>query len=115
MADLNLIRGDTKTITLIYQDNSGTAIDITGYTVFFTIKTDPDDDSIDSNAIIMKNIISHTNPTNGTTLISLSNTDTDIDPGLYVADIQIKDINSNITSSNKFSVSVSRDITRRTS
>jgi len=114
MADLELKRGDDRTIQLTYKDSDGNAIDITGYTVFFTVKSAIDNDTTDANAIISKTITSHSDPTNGITNIALTASDTNVTPGIYTADIQIKTGGGSISSSDRFSVSITGDVTRRT-
>lgn len=113
MADLEIKRGDDKTIRFLYQNSSGGAINITGYTIFFTVKSEIDDDATDGLAVISKTVTSHTNPTAGITNIVLTDTDTNVTPGIYVGDIQVKDTSGNIVSSDRFTVSVVGDVTRR--
>ena len=67
------------------------ALDITGWTVYFTVKpskTSTDED--DSSAIITKDITVHGDPTNGVTTITLSPSDTCVNPGKYYYDITVK-------------------------
>lgn len=114
MADLDIIRGDDLSIDFTYQDSDGNAIDLTGATVYLTIKSDIDDDATDTEAVITKDVSSHTDPTNGITVIALTDSDTDVATGFYVADIQVKDSGGDIDSSETFTVQVVGDITRRT-
>ena len=113
MEELIIIRGDDVSINFTYKDSSGAAIDITGYTLFFTAKPDIDDDATDAEAVITKDVTSHSSPTDGESIITLTNSDTDIDIGQYLADIQVKDDSGNITSSGQFYLIVNGDITRR--
>lgn len=107
--DLLLIRGDSKSIGF-----SVSGIDLTGKTVFFTVKPIlGDDDPADSEAVISKEITSHDNPTAGHTIIALSKDDTDITPGEYYYDIQIADGDA-ITSIPVRKLKVFADVTRRT-
>jgi len=93
--DLTVYKGDDKTYTLTFVDADSAAIDITGYTVFFTVKTNKTD--TDANAQISKTVTSHSNPTGGITTITLTNSDTDLTPKRYHYDIQLKDTSSLIT------------------
>lgn len=66
-------------------DSNGDAIDITGFTYFFTVKNKKSDS--DSNALILKTITSHEDPTSGVTQITILNADTkDKKPGSYFYD-----------------------------
>jgi len=89
------------------------SLDITDYTIFFTVKSDPKDE--DDDALIKKDITTHSSPTEGKTLISLTTSDTNIDVGSYYYDIKYKDGNGNqdILFYGKFEVQ--RPITKRTS
>lgn len=115
MADLTIIRGDDTTIELTYQDGDGNAIDLTGATVFFTVKSAIDDDSTDADAIIQKDVTVHADAVNGRSDIDLTDSDTDVALGEYLGDIQIKNAASDIVSSQAFAVEVVGDVTRRTS
>ena len=111
-----IVRGDTTEIQVTYRNkNTKVGIDITGYTVFFTVKSIVDDDETDGDAIIKVETTSLTNPTQGITVIELSSTNTDVAPGIYVADVQFKDPSGKIISSESFDCEITGDITRRTS
>jgi len=107
--DLEVDRGRTQSYVLTFTDSSDTAIDITGYTVYMTVKQNFDTDATDANALISKTVTSHTNPTAGITTITLSDTDTAITVGSYFYDITYKDTSDNkITiQEGKFKVSYS--------
>ena len=106
-------RGDSKALIINVLDSTGTAIDITGYTFFFTVKADNTD--ADVSALISVTQTSLTDPTNGTTTISLSSTDTDIAIGLHFYDIQMKDGSGNITTLVSGIFEIKQDTTVRTS
>ena len=111
--DLRIYRGDDKTYNLTFTNSSGTAIDITGYTIFFTVKNysgDSDDD-----AVIKKDITSHSDPTAGKTEITLSSTDTAQAIKKYCYDIQMKDGSGNITTVVEAFLFIVQDITLRES
>lgn len=69
---------------------SFTGVDLTGSTVYFTIKSAYDSDQADASAIIKKDITSHTNPTQGLTTITLLPADTSVAAGKYGYDIKLK-------------------------
>ena len=111
--NLTIKRGDSKTYTLKFADEDNSPIDITGWTVFFTMKANIDD--VDNDAKIKKDITTHTDPTNGETEISLSATDTAQDIGSYVFDIQIKKSTGEIKTILEGIINVGKDVTQRTS
>lgn len=85
--DFEIVKEDTWTKEFKFFNENGD-INITGWTIFFTMKekiTDPD-----SAAKISKTITVHTDPTHGETAISLSSIDTTQTPGNYIYDVQIK-------------------------
>jgi hypothetical protein len=107
-------RGDTRNIDVtFYQSDGVTPYDITGGTVFFTVNSSsaPADDLA---AAISKNVTSHTEPTSGRSRIALTPSDTNITPGTYYYDVQLKDANGNILSSKQDKFVVLADVTRRT-
>lgn len=89
-------------------------MDLTDCTVFFTAKPTISNASDDSDAVIEKEVTDHTDPTNGTTVISLTPTDTNIAPGLYYYDIQVKKDAVTIVSIPVRILKIFGDITRRT-
>ena len=113
MTDLILYRGDTKTITVTLKDNEGDPVDITGDTIYFTIKTSIDDVVDDSTALVKKDITTHSDPTNGVSVIQLSPTDTNIKPGNYFFDIQIKRVSGQVITLINDKIRVLGDVTRR--
>lgn len=108
-ADIFLIRGDSTSIDITFS-----GVDLTGSTVFFTAKPALTDDAGDTTAVITVEVVSHTDATAGKTSIPLTATDTDVEPGTYYYDIQIKN-GTNITSIPARKLIVYADVTRRTS
>ena len=82
-------RAKDCTATVTFTDEDGVAVNITGYTVYFTVKRNIND--TDAEALISKTITSHTTPISGITTLTLSQTDTDLVPRNYVYDLQLKD------------------------
>lgn len=115
MGKLTIRRGDTTTITVVYTLD-GVAVDLTGSTVFFTVKpTMQNNETDDTTAVITETVTSHSDPTAGTTLIELSNTQTLVDIGTYYYDIQVKDASGNITTIDIGPCKVLPQVTARTS
>jgi hypothetical protein len=90
--ELEIIRATTKIYELVFTKN-GTAQDISNWTIYFTVKLKMSD--LDSEALIAKVITSHSEPTNGKTLITLDITDTNIPTGNYYYSIDYKDTSDN--------------------
>jgi len=114
MSELTVYRGDDRTYTLTFSDLNGT-IDISNWTVFFTVKNS--DEDADGDALISKTYTSgeHTNPISGETAITITSTDTDMDSGTYWYDIQIKREDDKIRTVTKDLFNVEADISRRVS
>lgn len=112
-ANMEVKKGDTKPLTLYFTNENKTAIAITGWTIFFTVKKEIDD--IDDDAVIKKTITNHTDPENGKSELKLSSSDTNIDSGNYLYDIQIKNTLGEIRTILEGIFTVTKDITQRTS
>lgn len=110
---IEIIRGDDITINCAFKDADGVAINITGYTVFLTVKNRLGD--ADADALISETVSSHTDPTNGITVITLDNSQTDVDEGSYFYDFQLKTGAGKIQSTKRGAFNVLTDVTTRTS
>lgn len=86
---LEIFRGDDATYEFVITDSEGNAIDISGSTIFFTVKEYLEDDY--DKAVISKEITTHSDPTNGKTKMELSETETDLKPKEYYYDVVIDD------------------------
>lgn len=84
---LTIDRKSTKGYEIIFTED-GVALDITGWTVYFTVKEFMTD--TDANAKIAKEITSHSEPLNGITLLELTSEDTDL-LGNYYYSVDYKD------------------------
>jgi hypothetical protein len=111
--DIDIIRGDSSSIDFTLTDN-GSPVDLTGATVFFTAKPALSNDVSDNTAVISVEVTDHSDPTNGATVIPLSATDTDVTPGEYYYDIQVKKLDATIVSIRARKLEVFADVTRRT-
>lgn len=81
--------GDEFSLQVVIEDpETGLPVDITGATVFFTIKKMLAQD--DASAVVVKNVSSHTDPTNGETEIELSSTDNNVPEGEYYWSLRVK-------------------------
>lgn len=110
---LQIKRGDTWSRTMYFQDANGSPIDITGWTIFFTVKAKADD--LDAAAVISKTITVFSDPTSGEAEISLTSTDTNQAIGSFLFDIQIKTNLGEIITVLEGIIDITKDITIRTS
>lgn len=78
----------TDSTTQITVKEDGTAIDITGQTLLFTVKYKHGGEADDSDALVEKTITSHTTPASGVSELVLTETDTDFTPGEYLYDFK---------------------------
>lgn len=89
MSNITIKKGNPYTATITVTDEGGNAYDLTGKTVFFTVKKISDKTAADTSALITKDISSHTNPSGGITTLSLTTSQTNIAVGVYKWDIRI--------------------------
>jgi hypothetical protein len=110
-ADLFFIRGDSGSINF-----SLPGTDLTGGTVYFTAKPTIDADATDAAAVIHIEVtdFSDSDPTAGECVIPLTPTDTNVAPGTYLYDIQVKTAGGTIISIPVRKLEVFGDVTRRT-
>ena len=108
--NFEFFRGDDICLPLTFKDGD-TPIDIAGWTVYFTLKSKVDDS--DDDAALKKDITTHTNPTQGETKITLTNTETDLLEGVYDYDIQYKDLTPEIHTIMRGVMNFIKDVTRR--
>lgn len=109
--NLQCTRGDDKFFVLTFTDSNGDPIDITGWTVYFTVKSNLNDS--DDDALISKDVTDHTSPTNGITKIHLTSSDTNL-VGTYFYDIQIKRDDDVVLTVLEGNITFKRDVTQRT-
>lgn len=110
--DFEIIRGDTESLTVTFV-RDGEPVDLTGATVFFTAKPALTNDAGDTTAVIKTEVTDHTDPTEGETVIPLSSTLTNVTPGTYYYDLQVKASNGDLLSIKPRQLKVVGDITRR--
>lgn len=76
------------TFTFTFYDSDGSVIDLTGCTIFTTVKQNPDDD--DAVAKILTTMTLSATPTDGTATWSITSATTQYMLGQYYWDVQIK-------------------------
>ena len=110
-AHLSVVRGDTKLYKVTVKDAAGVVLNILGYGASFTLRDNP----FDTTAIISKTFgsgITFTDPINGIMQIELLNTDTEIDVGKYIYDIEVVDLLSRHITVLQGNFSITWDCTR---
>lgn len=83
---LELKKGDSFSRTLIFEDEDGTRLDLTGWKIYFMAKTNSND--LDASAVITKTITVHSS-IQGETEIELTSTETNIAVGNYPFAIKV--------------------------
>lgn len=109
---LNLVvsKNTSKAYELQFKED-GIGVSIEGWTVYFTVKAKMTDS--DDNAIIKKDITSHSDANSGKTVIELLTSDTDKDIGDYWYDIKYKDDEGNADIILKGKFTIKRPVTTR--
>ena len=105
---LEIIRGDDTVLHTTFTDEDGVAVDISSANVVFTAKND-----FDSAVAISKTVSSgiHTRPTLGETEILLDHSITNVDPGDYYWDIELRFGSGTVNSVKYGKLVVIQDIT----
>lgn len=107
--NLSVYRGDTHVLTCIFEDTAGAKIDITGWTLYLTVKYSPDD--LDAAAVLSKKVTSHTFPLQGRTKITMTAAETKSLFGDYYYDIQYKKVDGTIQTALSGKILFTKDIT----
>jgi hypothetical protein len=109
---IEIFRGDYKPITVTFTAN-GVAMDISGYTLFFTAKLNIGD--ADADAVISKVVTEHTDPVHGISLLELTPEDTDQAIRDYWFDIQLVSGEGSPMTAVRGTLKILQDITQRVS
>lgn len=110
--DLVTYRGDDLAIQLNFADTAGVAINMTGWTIFFTIKHSKSDS--DAIAVLKYDMTNIPDPTLGVMTIDIAHTLTDHLTGAYWYDIQLKKADDTIQTITNGSITFLTDTTIRT-
>ena len=110
---ITINRGDTYSRTINLKDSSGDFINATGWTISFTVRKNvvSTSSSSDTDALIHETI---SGDASGIHTLNVTSTESNINPGKYLYDIQIKKSDNTISSSSVGSFVVNGDITRAT-
>ena len=109
---ITVYRADTFVRNLEFKDENSDVIDITNWVIYFTIKSNKSDS--DDNAVIKKDITSHTDAVNGETRISMTASETYDLSGSYYYDIQYVKPDGTVKTIISDKIKFETDITRRT-
>ena len=101
-------RGDNVGWTMEFTFN-GSPMNLTDCTVWFTLKKNEDDTEI----VLQKSVNSHTDPTEGITILELNSTETNIEPRDYYYGFQLVDSAGKVKTLATGKVKVKKDITIR--
>ena len=115
---LSLVRGDSQTYTLTFKQSSGVVYDITGWTVYFTLKENTD--LPDSAASLQKVLITGagtngfgTAGTAGIATVTLLPADTSsLTPQVYDFDIQVRTAAAEVYTVLKGKLDLEYDVSR---
>ena len=110
--DYNKYRGDDIVLKLTFTKDTGEPHDISGWTVFFTLKSNIDDS--DDDAKIIKSFVI-IDGASGVIQFDLTHEETDELLGAYYYDIQYKDTAGKIGTIQAGEFYFKEDVTRRTS
>lgn len=109
--DFEIMRGDTNIIPLSFTNAEGEYIDITDWTIYFTMKDS--EAKLDSQAALFKDVISHISALYGQSQIELLPQETFNLLGSYLYDIQVKTNEEKVYTILFGTITVNPDITRR--
>lgn len=112
-SNIVVYRGDDWQTGITFTDSNGALVDITGWTVFLTVKKNKDD--TDAQAIITRTIFVPVTPPGSRIDITIPNTETTLLAGMYFFDYQYKKADGTIQTITSGTVTFEKDITRRTS
>lgn len=106
-----MLEGDAEYFGLVFRDKTRNPIDITGWTIFFTIKKNIDD--ADEDAILVKTITTFIDAEAGQALINLDWADTIGKTGGYIGSIDVKKANSDRKEILRFMLIIDKRVAER--
>lgn len=113
---IQLVRGDDDAISVAFTNEDGSVIDITGFTIRFTV--DPSKNRTDDSGVLLqKDVTAHTDAVNGETSIEISDADYGVEAlkvGRYFYDIQYTDTGGKHKTPVIGVIEILEDVTKRT-
>ena len=94
MANITIHKGNPYNAIITITDENDDAYDLIGKTVFFTVKKNSDKTSVDTAALITKDITIHDDATAGITTLALSAVQTNVAVGDYKFDLRVYELAS---------------------
>lgn len=111
---ITVTRGTDFTIPLTFKQSNGSALNLTGCTVYMTAKKKSDNDNLDASAAFRKDVSIHTNAVGGLTEVAGVPADTvNASPGDYIYDLEVVDTAGRVTSFGQGKFTLEGEITRR--
>jgi len=107
--DFQIYRGNTANIEGVVKFN-GTVFDLTGVSMFFSVKKDPDDTALVIQ-VTSAGSLTYPDAVNGKYKIALSNSDTDIAFGNYHYDLVLKTLTNEVVTIRRGIFQIYRAIT----
>lgn len=112
--NLTAVRGDTFSMEVRMTAADGAAVDLTGYTLMFTVKPLADHAADDSAAVVAVDVTAHTDAAGGLSTVTVPAADTADLLGVYAWDLQSRAPDGTITTLTGGQVEWLADVTRRT-
>lgn len=88
---IEIIQRDSKNFVFNFTNSAG-VVDITGWTLYFAVKKIASDTS----TVLYKTVTSHTDPTQGTTALAITSSESNLTVGTYYYDIRVKTTGNSI-------------------
>lgn len=111
--DLVFRANNTNILDLYFYDEDDLVVDITGATIFFTVKSKPSDS--DTNAVLKKDVIVLTNPQNGNAEVEITPAECASLLGNYLYSIKVKMADNKIYTLIEGNICFKKEISERTS
>jgi len=114
MSQISIYKGDSRTLEVTVTDTSGAAVDITGYTMKFTVKkSEADTTNTIQKTTTLATEIDLTDPANGIAEVYLLPADTlNLKAGTYVYDVEVTTDTSKVYTVIKSTFVIVEDVTK---
>ena len=110
--EIEIYKGDTKTIQVTVKDADGVVLDLTSYTMLMTVKKTA---SLSDSAAAFQATAVIASPATGVGVFTLTHAQTNITAGTYYYDVQINDGTTSVYTVMSSLFNVLQDITESTS
>ena len=114
MNKITIIRGDDYTMPITIKKADGSAYDLKGCTIFFTVKEKTKIGIEDDKTyIVSKDITEHVDEWLGQSALILESKDTSVVAGIYVYDMKVKTLGWELHSTQRGDFEVKENVTKR--